>query len=179
MLNRNNIENEIDQVLESVQIEDYDIELDLAVRGQTGSFGVSVSANDESVYDGFPEDGDLTLCRSMNVPAGREIKLTARTATHRHGHRAIVVGLRINRVDVFKHNLWIMDSQRFIHHNGKIDEGCNGLYHNGTWELVMPTPLFPWIKQGRTERSKVKYLDHIDFGISGDEYYTLLDKIFR
>ena len=179
MLNRNNIEYEIDQVLESVQVVDYDIELDLAVRGQTGSFGVSVSANDESVYDGFPEFGDLTLCKSMNVPAGREIKLSASTATHRHGQRAIVVGLKINRVDVFKHNLWILDSQRFVHDNGKIEEGCNGLYHNGTWSLTMPTPLFPWIKQERVKRSGIRYDDHLKFDIDGDEYYALLDKMFR
>ena len=179
MLNRNNIEHEIDKILETVHVLDYDIELVLSFIGQTGSFAVSVSINDRPVYNECPQDGDIPVTTSVNVPAGGEIKLAAITETHRHGQHAVVAGLKINRVDLIKHNLWIMDGQRFTHRDGKIEERCNGLYHNGTWSLTMPSPLFPWIKQERDKRSKVSYPDHLDFGINGDEYYRLLDQMFR
>jgi len=179
MLNRNNVEYEMDQVLKSMHIEDYHVQVQLEVQGQSGSFELALEVNDQTLLEDTPPDGTHTLAAQINVPAGQEMRLSARTRTHVHPQRAVVSGLIINGVDIFKHNLWVMDRQRFTHTNGRVEQNCSGIYHNGTWELVMPTPLFPWIKQGRTERSKVKYLDHIDFGISGDEYYTLLDKIFR
>jgi len=179
VLNRNNVEYEMDQLLKSIQIEDYSIVLDLSVSGQNGLFEVTVAVMDQIILEGRPDDGKHTLSTKITVPPGQDLRLSASTSTHTHPQQAVITGLMINGVDIFKHNLWVIDRQRFTHDDGRLEKNCSGLYHNGTWELSMPTPLFPWMKQGRIDRSEVKYLDHLDFGISGDEYYSLLDKIFR
>jgi hypothetical protein len=43
----------------------------------------------------------------------------------------------------------------------------------------MPTPIFPWIRRERNKISKVAYHDHLTFDATGEDYYSLLDRIFR
>ncbi len=178
MLNRNSIEYELDMVLENIHVTHYKIELDIEVQGQDGAFEVAIAANDDLIYNGCLKDGKHTLHKELTVPPKSELRLTAETSSHRHGQKAVIAGFRLNGVDIPKHNLWVMDSQLFKHVDGK-EEKTNGVYYNGTWSITLPTPVFPWMKAEQVKRSKVKYDEHLDFGIEGEEYYTLLDRIFR
>ena len=178
MLNRNNIEYELDKILEPLDIKDYELEIDLCVKAPTKPYQLIVRANETVMHRGGLVDGDKTFQTTVHVPKG-DLVITADTQSHINGQHVIVSGLRINKIDVFKSNLWIMDRQIFTHLNGDVEKHCNGVYHNGTWSLTMPTPLFPWIRKERNKRSKVDYFEHSKFNADDEDYYKLLDRIFR
>jgi len=178
MLNRNNIEYELDKILEPLDIKDYELEIDLSVKAPIKPYQLILSANDQIIHKGELSNGDKTFQTTVHVPKG-DLVISAGTQTHIDGQNVTVSGLRINKIDVFKSNLWIMDSQIFTHLNGEVEKHCNGLYHNGAWSLAMPTPIFPWIRRERNKRSSVDYFQHSKFDAEAEDYYKLLDRIFR
>lgn len=178
MLNRNNIEYELDKILEPLDITDYELEIEVTVKAPLEPYEINLQANDTVIHTGGLPDGVKKFKTIVHVP-GSTLDLAAHTQTHIHGQHVVVSGLSINNLDIFKSNTWIMDRQKFTHINGDVEKQCNGLYHNGTWSLSMPTPIFPWIRRERNKISKVRYHDHLTFDADGEDYYALLDKIFR
>ena len=178
MLNRNNIEYELDQIAKMAQVTDYDISLKVRTVGMGIGSDLSITANELCIHSGNIADGEHELKCKVTVEPDNVIELRAQTKSHRHGKQLVVCGLNINGVDVFKTNLWVMDGQKFTHTDGRIEMQNNGLYHNGTWALDLPTPVLPWLRQGSISRSKVKF-DHMLLDTKSDEYRQLLDKFFR
>ena len=178
MINRNNIEYELEEIVKSVQITDYDIAIKVRAVAMDRKSDLSVSINDKVIHSGDIADGEHELKGSVNVQPNKVIQLRAHTNTHRHGKRLEVTGLNVNGVDIFKTNLWVMDDQRFTHADGRVEMQNNGLYHNGTWGIDLPTPLLPWLRQGSIKRSKLSF-DHMLLDTTSDEYRELLDKFFR
>jgi hypothetical protein len=178
MINRNNIEYELEEIVKSVQITDYEITVKVRAVAMDEHSDLSVSINDEVIHSGDIADGEHDLKRLVNVQPNKVIQLRAHTNTHKHGKRFEIIGLNVNGVDIFKTNLWVMDEQRFTHTDGRVELQNTGLYHNGTWGLDLPTPLLPWLRQGSVARSKITF-DHMLLDTSSEEYRLLLDKFFR
>lgn len=178
MLNRNNIEYELDKILEPLDIKDYELEIDLRTRAPLEPYEILLRANDQVIYKGGLSNGNKTFQTTIHVPEG-DLFLNAETQSHINGQQVVVSGLRINKTDVFRSNLWVMDRQIFTHVNGEVEKYCNGLYHDGTWSLSIPTPIFPWIRRERNKLSNVDYFQHSKFDAEAEEYYKLLDRIFR
>ena len=178
MINRNNIEYELEEIVKSVQITDYEITVKVRAVAMDKHSDLSVSINDEVIHSGDIAGGEHDLKRLVNVQPNKVIQLRAHTNTHKHGKRFEIIGLNVNGVDIFKTNLWVMDEQRFTHTDGRVELQNNGLYHNGTWGLDLPTPLLPWLRQGSVARSKITF-DHMLLDTSSEEYRLLLDKFFR
>jgi len=179
VLNRNNIEYELDRIMECAEISDYDLEITITVKGMHTSTDMSVSANGEPIHTGYLADGDHVIKHKIHIKPNSKLELSMHTATHRHGQQVSLKGLRINKVDLIKSHLWIWDMFKFTHTDGRIEERNNGLYHNGTWGVTMPTPVFPWLTEERNKRSNVEYRAHLNFDIDGEDYYKLLDNVFR
>lgn len=178
MLNRNNIEYEIESMVQCAQVVDYDITVKVEAVGlQTGS-DVSISINERVIHSGNLVDGHHSFDCKITVQPKSEIEIIAKTSTHLHGKRLVINGLIINGVDIFETNLWVMDSQKFTHSDGKVEQFNNGLYHNGVWSLNLPTPVLPWLRQGSVAKSKTDY-DHMHLDSNTDEYREILDKFFR
>lgn len=178
MINRNNIEHELEEIVKSVQITDYRITIKVRATAMHKDSDLTVSINDNIIHSGDIADGEHELTGLVTVQPNKVIKLRAQTSTHRHGKRLEVIGLNVNGVDVFKTNLWVMDDQLFTHTDGRVEPQNNGLYHNGTWGIDLPTPLLPWLRQGSIARSKISF-DHMLLDTTTDEYRELLDKFFR
>ena len=178
MIDRNNIEQELEKIVKSVQITDYQITLKVRAASVDRDSDITVSINDLVIHRGEMADGEHQLAGQVNVQPKSLIKIRAHTSTHRHGRRLEVIGLNVNGVDVFETNLWVMDDQRFTHTDGRVEPRTNGLYHNGTWGIDLPTPLLPWLRQGSIKRSKVKF-DHMLLDPTSNEYKELLDKFFN
>ena len=178
MINRNNIEYELEEIVRSVQITDYDITLKVRATAVYRDSNITVSINNQVIHRGDLADGEHELTGRVNVQPKGLIKIRAHTSTHRHGRRLEVIGLNVNGVDVFRTNLWVMDDQRFTHADGRVESRNNGLYHNGTWGIDLPTPLLPWLRQGSIARSKLSF-DHMLLDTTSEEYRLLLDKFFR
>ena len=178
MINRNNIEHELEEIVKSVQITDYRITIKVRTVSMHRDSDLTVYINDHIIHSGVIDDGEHELTGLVTVQPNNVIKLRAHTSTHRHGRRLEVIGLNVNGVDVFKTNLWVMDDQRFTHADGRVESRNNGLYHNGTWGIDLPTPLLPWLRQGSIKRSKLSF-DHMLLDTNSEEYRLLLDKFFR
>jgi len=179
VLNRNNIEYELDRIMECAEISDYDLEMSIEVAGLDASTDMSISANSEVLHKGYLADGEHVIKQRTHVEPNSTLELSMTTTTHRHGQQVSLKGLRINKVDLIKSHLWIWDMFRFTHTDGRIEERNNGLYHNGTWKVTMPTPLFPWLTKERNKRSSIVYREHLNFDMDGEDYYKLLDNVFR
>lgn len=179
MLNRNNIEHELDKIMECSDISDYDIEVTLSVTGLNEKSDTCLKVNDQTIHSGYLTDGEHTLQQKVQVPGDRTLELSLHTSTHNHGQKVSVEGIRINGVDLLKSHQFIWDMFKFTHTDGKVEEQNNGLYHNGLWNLSMPTPLFPWLTKERNKRSNVEYRAHLNFDMDGEDYYKLLDNVFR
>ena len=115
MINRNNIEYELEEIVKSVQITDYEITVKVRAVAMDEHSDLSVSINDEVIHSGDIADGEHDLKRLVNVQPNKVIQLRAHTNTHRHGKRLEIIGLNVNGVDIFNTNLWVMDEQRFTH----------------------------------------------------------------
>ena len=178
MINRNNIEYELEEIVKSVQITDYEITVKVRAVAMDENSNLSVSINDEVIHSGDIADGEHELKGLVNVQLNKVIQLRAHTNTHRHGKRLEIIGLNVNGVDIFKTNFWAMDEQRFTHTDGRVELQNTGLYHNGTWGLDLPTPLLPWLRQGSVARSKTTF-DHMLLDTTSEEYRQLLDKFYR
>ena len=132
MINRNNIEYELEEIVKSVQITDYEITVKVRAVAMDENSDLSVSINDEVIHSGDIADGEHELKGLVNVQLNKVIQLRAHTNTHRHGKRLEIIGLNVNGVDIFKTNFWAMDEQRFTHTDGRVELQNTGLYHNGT-----------------------------------------------
>ena len=174
-LNRNNIEYELDLIVDSVQITDYDIAITWDARNIDADSDHSISINGDVIHKGVLPDGTHTLTHKVNVPINSKIMFEAKTSTHKHGQHLIMTGLVINGVDMFGSNLWALDRRLFTHTDGRTEEISQGLYHNGTWTLEFPTPLFPWLRGGLFEKGNVQYPDPAD----ADDIREALDTYFR
>jgi len=179
MLNRNNIEYELDKIIECAEISDYVVEITIAVAGMDASTDMSMSANGETMHKGYLADGDHMIRHRIHVEPNSTLELSMRTSTHRHGQQVSIKGLRINEVDLIRNHLWIWDMFKFTHTDGRVEERNNGLYHNGTWKVTMTTPLFPWLTTERNKRSSIVYREHLNVDIHGEDYRKLLDNVFR
>jgi hypothetical protein len=179
MLNRNSVEYELDNIIECAVISDYDLEITITVAGLRSSTDMSVSVNGEPIHRGYLADGDHVINHRIHVEPDSELGLSMHTSMHRHGQKVFLKRLRINKVDLLKSNLWITDMFKFTHTDGRKEEHNNGLYHNGTWKVTMPTPVFPWLTKERNKRSSIVYREHLNFSMDGEDYYKLLDDVFR
>jgi hypothetical protein len=178
MINRNNIEYELEEIAKSAQVTDYEITIKVRSVAMARDSDLTITVNGDTIHSGDLADGEHELLGQLNVQPNKVIELRAHTASHRHGKRLQIIGLNVNGVDVFKTNLWVMDEQKFTHADGRVEICNNGLYHNGTWGIDLPTPLLPWLRQGSIARSKLSF-DHLLLDTSSDEYRLLLDKFFR
>jgi len=178
MINRNNIEYELEEIVKSAQVTDYEITIKVRSVAMDKDSDLTITVNGDTIHSGDLADGEHELLGQVNVQPNKIIELRAHTASHRHGKRLEIIGLNVNGVDVFKTNLWVMDEQKFTHADGRVETCNNGLYHNGIWGIDLPTPLLPWLRQGSIARSKVSF-DHLLLDTDSDEYRLLLDKFFR
>ena len=174
-LNRNNIEYEMDQVVESAQITDYEIDITVDARNLNAGSDHVLSINNDVVHKGALPDGTHTLTHKVNVPTNDKIMFEAKTTTHVNGQHLIITGLVINGVDLFRSNLWALDRRLFTHVDGRTEEISQGVYHNGSWTLEFPTPLFPWLRGGLDDKGDVNYPSPAD----ADDVREALDKYFR
>lgn len=178
MLNRNNIEYEIESIVQSAQVVDYDITVKIETLNMNTDSDVTIAVDECVMHSGDLDDGEHSFTCKLTVQPNNTIKLRARTNTHRHGKRLAFTGLTVNGVDIFKTNLWVMDAQKFTHADGRVELHNNGLYHNGEWSLDLPTPVLPWLRQGSLAKSKTEF-DHMHLDSTTDEYREILDKFFR
>ena len=179
MLNRNNVEHELDEIIECGVISDYDIEVTITAADLQSSTDMSISVNGEQIHHGYLADGDHVINHRTRVEPNKALELSMHTSMHRHPQKVFLKRLRINKVDLLETNLWITDLFVFTHTDGRKEEHNNGLYHNGTWKLTMPTPIFPWLIKERNQRSSIVYREHLNFSMDGEDYYKLLDDVFR
>ena len=179
MLNRNNIEYEFDKIVDSVNIVDYNFEIGVTATSFLKEPTMELSIHDKVIYSGSLKDGEHKFVKKIKADVDSSVIIKAKTDDHIHKQKIVKDRLVINGVNIFKTNLWVLDNQKFTHTDGKIEMKNNGLYHNGTWSLELPTPIFPWMRKNSNKKAKGIYKDHFRADGMSDDYYKLLDKIFR
>ena len=73
MINRNNIEYELDEIVKSVQITDYEITVKVRAVAMDSNSDLSVSINDEVIHKGDITDGEHELKGQVNVQPNKII----------------------------------------------------------------------------------------------------------
>jgi hypothetical protein len=183
MLNSNNIHHEVDQILKKSEINDYQITLGFDAKLLSGNRDLTILLNNNIIYSKDILTGSYEIKEESFIPPGKGIKLEAKTSSHVNGDKIIITKLEINGVNIHKTNLWLLDRQKFTHSDGEIETSNNGLYHNGTWSIEIPTPVFPWMMEKKRQLSKdVHYIDRDSKAYEeklDDIYYKLLNVVYR
>jgi hypothetical protein len=181
MLGHNNVNEEIDRLVNESTIVDYKFTLVIQCEIKSAYRDLSVSVNDDVVFEGAVKSGRYELSKEIKILPGQKAIIKAKSNTHKHGDKIIVDQFHVNGVSIKEKHQWVLDQQKFTHIDGKIEMNNNGIYHNGTWSLELHTPIFPWLfehsvtgSEALLSHKKNTYKETVD-----DLHYKVINTVFR